>query len=901
MAAPLRDALWATDARIRRVFELGGGNAPYPHQVEGVRKVLQAIQAGDQKRFLHYYAPRTGKTMVQAGIAYWMMQLRNELGFSLVVIINDREFLDSQSYEAVESFIEKMKLAGKPWQLPAQVRVVQADTAKKLRKQLDLCERFLAQGADLPTILFTTFQKLNTNELMFKVASHGLASRTLVVPDEVHRSHTEYGSLTQSMERVLGASYFVALTGTPNRQALERFGTLCPDGLCRPFHSYHLGNAVSDGLVMDPRVEYNEVVSIVSGLEDSSVSAPEKSRLQRLLSSSSQQDVLLSRVHLVLEHFSSVSATLSYQAQAMVLCSSREEVLRATRAAQGLAWRRPDLNLQAADIIGAFSGRVSGESEKDLNGFLLKSAADAKKARVLFVAHKFERGYDNAALTFLYVFRRIDAGSLATQVLLRHCSKRIGKIRPITIDFANQDGQLLMAMSMYFGDIAWRPGGEVVCDPIWRQRSGQPVQSSSRKAIEKHLLSRIRLERLEVRPVASPLQSATLTTFKSIRHQQQSEPMATSRSESRNDALILKILPPDQVLGEMERASLARLASRAEAGHLGTLKALSNCGTAAAMKKVLMNGSTKEKTQAKTVLCLLRHTDSEAASAWNLVEAIGCVTDKPAAECLSALQSLITLLTGDAQLLKLASALGACQAGLRALTRFSSFELDFGNFFGSFSTPFFAGRNADFFQKAWALVALLAPCDDEAAAAIVSKQDLADLRDFSGPSAASSTALQRLGAALKPASKHMLEALIEESALESLRRVLAYGSLSDVTSAESILTFFASISAEARKLASLRLVLGHFSAATTFDNEDVQALQVLYQKSLPRQPDIFAMFSGDATQRVDIEGQIIRRFGLKRAAQQLALCAGDRHAEMGRRMLATLTEEGRSTKRLRTA
>jgi type I site-specific restriction endonuclease len=43
--------------------------------VEGVRKVLTAIQHGSQKRFLHYYAPRTGKTFVQASLAYWLMKL----------------------------------------------------------------------------------------------------------------------------------------------------------------------------------------------------------------------------------------------------------------------------------------------------------------------------------------------------------------------------------------------------------------------------------------------------------------------------------------------------------------------------------------------------------------------------------------------------------------------------------------------------------------------------------------------------------------------------------------------------------------------------------------------------------------------------------------------------------
>ena len=44
-------------------------------EVEGVHKVLRAIEHGTQKRFLHYYAPRTGKTLVQASLAYWLMRL----------------------------------------------------------------------------------------------------------------------------------------------------------------------------------------------------------------------------------------------------------------------------------------------------------------------------------------------------------------------------------------------------------------------------------------------------------------------------------------------------------------------------------------------------------------------------------------------------------------------------------------------------------------------------------------------------------------------------------------------------------------------------------------------------------------------------------------------------------
>lgn len=50
-----------------------------------------------------------------------------------------------------------------------------------------------------------------------------------------------------NQKHILFMSLAITLPGTPNRQALERFGTLGPDGIRRPFHVYHLGKAVSEG------------------------------------------------------------------------------------------------------------------------------------------------------------------------------------------------------------------------------------------------------------------------------------------------------------------------------------------------------------------------------------------------------------------------------------------------------------------------------------------------------------------------------------------------------------------------------------------------------------------------------------------------------------------------------
>lgn len=895
-----RDASWATVKRIQQVYEIGSGKTAYPHQVEGVHKVLRAIERGTQKRFLHYYAPRTGKTLVQASLAYWLMRLSEDIGIGLVVIVNDREFLDSQSFEVVQTFMMKMRMAAAPWKVRA--RVIQADSTKELREVLASCERSIAEGEQCQTILFTTFQKLNSSELIWTRASDALARKTLVMPDEVHRSHTEFGSMTLAMERVLGASYYVALTGTPNKQALERFGTLGADGLRRPFHAYHLGQAVSEGLVMDPRTEYHEVVSIVSGLDDSCISDQEKSRLRRLMSASSGRDMLTARVRLVLEHFHSTCDPLSYRAQGLVLCASRQDVLDATKIARMLARRNPELDFQDEDILGAFSGSVSGETEKDLNGFFMRSAMDAKRAKILFVAHKFETGYDNPAVTCLYMCRKIDTSTLATQVLLRHCSKRPGKIRPITIDFANQDGQILSAMSMYFGDVVCHPTG-VVRKEVTRNDHRAQVQSSSRKVIEKHLLGRIRLDRLELRPVATPARCQSAPGSISLNQQRGSE---VTPSESHSNIMLLKVMLPGQQMNTLERAALAALSKKAATGHLGTLKALSNAGASLAMKKVLINGEKRDRAMVKSSLEELQKADFEAKKLLELMTSIDSVKSDGAGQCFKAVTTLRALLAEDDSKILPASRLNACSASLDALTRFNSFELDFGESFGSFSTPFFAGRNAEFYTQIWGLLDQLSSADEEAARAVNAKKSVDSLNTVDeaalADASATSVLLEKLRHAMASASPSLRKAMKDEMAVDGLRRVMAFGMPENVKVAEGILQSFSNISEDAFRLAQYRTFLDIFSRSTAFTSEDCETLRNLFEKAFPKRPSSPFMFGfpglhlGNSRISPDLDGQIIRRFGLEDVGRQLV-----RHGQrnLGAEILNAFQNEERPVKRLR--
>ena len=276
------------------------------------------------------------------------------------------------------------------------------------------------------------------------------------------------------------------------------------------------------------------------------------------------------------------------------------------------------------------------------------------------------------------------------------------------------------------------------------------------------------------------------------------------------------------------------------------------------------------------------------------MSSIDTVKSARASECFNAVQSIRRLL-------------GACEASLDALTKFGSFELNFGEFFGSFSTPFHAGRNAEFYQQIWALLTQLAAAEQDAEKATSAKKSVDSLEDFDDSAEASQTRalLQKLRDAMTSASPALLKAMKDEKAVDALRRVMAFGTLEHVKIAEYILNLFSDISEDAFKLAHYRYFLGHFSRATTFDSEDLECVRNLFERALPRpeppKPDMFSLllqgFQGGA-RASNLEGQIIRRFGLQQVGQQLVRCGGPGHG-LGNEILTAFQE--RPSKRLRSA
>ena len=294
-----------------------------------------------------------------------------------------------------------------------------------------------------------------------------------------------------------------------------------------------------------------------------------------------------------------------------------------------------------------------------------------------------------------------------------------------------------------------------------------------------------------------------------------------------------------------------------------------------------------------------------------LMTSIDSVKSDGAGQCLKAVTTLRALLAEDDSKILPASRLNACSASLDALTKFDSFQLDFGESFGSFSPPFFAGRNAKFYTEIWGLLDQLSSADEEAAWAVNAKKSLDSLNTVDeaalADASATSVLLEKLRHAMASASPSLMKAMKDEKAVDGLRRVMAFGMPENVKVAEGILHSFSDISEDAFRLAHYRSSLDIFSRSTAFTSKDCEILRSLFEKAFPKArpssafmfhslPSFQHPFLGNFRFSPDLDGQIIRRFGLEDVGRQLV-----RHGRriLGAEILNAFQNEERPSKRLR--
>ncbi len=458
---------------------------PRFHQLDATRALVAAVRAeGPGQKYLIQHSAGSGKTNSIAWSAHFLADLHDDAHrklFDTVLVVSDRNVLDSQLQEAIFDF---ERTAG----------VVATITSKDGSKSEKLAEA-LSSGKKIVVCTIQTFP-FALGKVQELAATQG--KRFAVIADEAHSSQT--GEAAAKLKQVLSAEElqalgdggevgtedilaaqmagrardagitYVAFTATPKAKTLELFGRppdasrpAGADNLPAPFHVYSMQQAIEEGFILDVLKNYTPY-SLAFRLAHAGREVDEREVVRSEATKGVMRWVRLhpyniaQKVQIVVEHFrENVAPLLGGAAKAMVVLGSRVEAVR---------WQfaiRRYIAEQGYGIgsLAAFSGEVSDSdslpepvSESSaalnpgLNGRDIREAFASDAFHILLVANKFQTGFDQPLLCGMYVDKRL-AGIQAVQTLSRLNRAHPGKDTTYVLDFVNDPEEVLKAFRTY--------------------------------------------------------------------------------------------------------------------------------------------------------------------------------------------------------------------------------------------------------------------------------------------------------------------------------------------------------------------------------------------------------------------------------------------------------------------
>jgi len=458
---------------------------PRYHQLVVTRKLQEAVrEEGPGQKYLVQHSAGSGKTNSIAWTAHFFSELHDaddNKVFDSVLVVSDRNVIDSQLQEALEAFERKKG-------------VVASVTTEKGIKSDQLAE---ALGADKKVVVCTiqTFPAL-MNKVREITATE--SKRFAVIADEAHSSQT--GQAAEKLKKVLSYSdaadqadggevsiedvlavqmaervkeigiTYVAFTATPKAKTLELFGRRPnpsePAGegnLPEPFHVYSMRQAIEEGFILDVLENYTSYFLAFqlaqNGQSISDEEVDQSAAKQKLMGwVKLHPHNIAQKVQIIVEHFLKfVAPLLDGKAKAMVVVGSRKEAVRWKLAIDKYI-RQQEYPLGA---LVAFSGEVNDaesgpepftERSSTLNLGLngdIREAFKGDEYQILLVANKFQTGFDQPLLCGMYVDRRL-AGIQAVQTLSRLNRCYPGKTTTYVVDFANEPDDILASFKAYY-------------------------------------------------------------------------------------------------------------------------------------------------------------------------------------------------------------------------------------------------------------------------------------------------------------------------------------------------------------------------------------------------------------------------------------------------------------------
>ena len=478
-------------------FDLSGGGKgehkvvifPRYHQWSCVSQLIETARGeGAGQRYLVQHSAGSGKTNSISWLAHQLTDLfdtTNNKVFDAVIVITDRNVLDSQLKEAIFQFDHKQGV----------IASIGEETGGSKSTQL---ADALANGTLIIIVTLQTFPFAMEQIKAGSLQHHRFA----IIADEAHSSQS--GNVARKLRQVLGMasgddegeidaedilqaqvkggqfpaniSYF-AFTATPKAKTLELFGRL-PDvtrkpehgNLPQPFHVYTMQQAIEEGFILDVLKNYityqtafklaydGQEYDAIAGEENM---VDEKKALRSLMRwVKVHPTTIAKRVIIIVEHFlANVVWRIDGRAKAMVVTGSR---LEAVRYAQAMRAYISEHNYTNIGVLVAFSGDVADEetgqtlyNERNLNpnlrGQELRDAFKEDQYNVMLVANKFQTGFDQPMLVAMYVDKQL-SGITAVQTLSRLNRTAPGKETTFVLDFVNDSEQILTAFQQYYRD-----------------------------------------------------------------------------------------------------------------------------------------------------------------------------------------------------------------------------------------------------------------------------------------------------------------------------------------------------------------------------------------------------------------------------------------------------------------
>lgn len=458
---------------------------PRYHQLDATRGLLAAVRSeGPGQKYLIQHSAGSGKTNSIAWTAHLLADLHDDQQqklFDTVLVVSDRNVLDSQLQEAIYDF---QRTTGVVATIKNEAGAKSAQLAEALsgNKKIVVC-----------TIQTFPFALAAVQEL---AATQG--KRFAVIADEAHSSQT--GEAASKLKQVLSAEElkeladggevstedvlaaqmtarakdsgitYVAFTATPKAKTLELFGRrpkpdhpAGPANLPAPFHVYSMRQAIEEGFILDVLRNYTPYKLAFklanNGKEWDEKEVERDEAMKGLMRWVRLHPYNISqKVQIVVEHFrENVAPLLNGKAKAMVVVASRLEAVRWKLAIEkyikGQGYKIGTLAAFSGEVNDKDSGpdpftETSPALNPNLKGRDIRQAFATDEYGILLVANKFQTGFDQPLLCGMYVDKRL-AGVQAVQTLSRLNRAHPGKDTTYVLDFVNDPDEVLAAFKTY--------------------------------------------------------------------------------------------------------------------------------------------------------------------------------------------------------------------------------------------------------------------------------------------------------------------------------------------------------------------------------------------------------------------------------------------------------------------